>query len=54
VARLLGVSLRTVETHRGRVYQKLGMRTRAELFQYAWNAGLLDRGPSATTTDPTD
>jgi two-component system, NarL family, response regulator NreC len=41
IARYLGVSLRTVETHRSRVYQKLGLRTRAELVQYARTAGLL-------------
>lgn len=43
VAQLHGVSRRTVETHRGRIYQKLGLRTRAELFQYALDSGLLER-----------
>jgi DNA-binding NarL/FixJ family response regulator len=41
VANLQGISPRTVETHRSRIYQKLGLRTRAELFQYAWDTGLL-------------
>jgi DNA-binding NarL/FixJ family response regulator len=42
MAHLTGVSVRTVETHRGRILQKLGSRTRAELVQYAWAAGLID------------
>ncbi|MDQ6616002.1 MAG: response regulator transcription factor [Actinomycetota bacterium] len=42
VARMCGVSIRTVETHRARIYQKLGRRTRAELVQYARSLGLID------------
>jgi two-component system response regulator NreC len=45
VANLRGVGRRTVETHRSRIYQKLGLRTRAELFQYAWETGFLDPDP---------
>jgi DNA-binding NarL/FixJ family response regulator len=41
IARGTKVSLRTVETHRSRIYQKLGLRTRAELVQYARKVGLL-------------
>lgn len=41
VANVRAVSTRTVETHRSRICQKLGLRTRAELFQYAWDNGLL-------------
>jgi DNA-binding NarL/FixJ family response regulator len=41
VARLSGVSLRSVEMHRARVQAKTGMRTRAELFRFARDAGLL-------------
>lgn len=41
VATRQGISTRTVETHRSRICQKLGLRTRAELFQYAWDASLL-------------
>jgi two-component system response regulator NreC len=48
VARLLGVSLRTVEARRARVFGKLGLRTRAELFRYAAEIGVLSRG----TLDP--
>jgi DNA-binding NarL/FixJ family response regulator len=40
VARQLGVSARTVENHRGRIKKKFGLRTRTELFQYAWDLGL--------------
>jgi two-component system response regulator NreC len=42
VARHCGVSLRTVETHRARIHQKLGRRTRAELVRYAREVGLID------------
>jgi two-component system response regulator NreC len=41
IAEQLSVSLRTVETHRGRLTQKLGRRTRAELVRYAFDAGVL-------------
>jgi two-component system response regulator NreC len=41
VAHLCEVSLRTVETHRARIHQKLGRRTRAELVQYAREVGLV-------------
>lgn len=43
VARLLGVSLRTVESRRARVFGKLGVHTRAELFRYAADLGILNR-----------
>jgi two-component system response regulator NreC len=42
IAHLGGVSLRTVETQRSRLLQKLGRRTRAELVRYALAAGLVD------------
>jgi len=42
VARQRGVSLRTVEAHRARIHQKTGCRTRAELVQYARQAGLVE------------
>ena len=38
----LYVSVRTIETHRAHVQQKLGLRTRAELVRAAREAGLLD------------
>jgi two-component system response regulator NreC len=43
VARLLGVSLRTVESRRARLFGKLGVRTKAELYRYASDIGLLHR-----------
>jgi two-component system response regulator NreC len=45
VAALLGVSLRTVETHRARLLMKLGRPSRAELVRYATELGLI--GPVA-------
>jgi two-component system response regulator NreC len=41
IAAKLGLSPRTVETHRGNVQHKLGVRTRAELVRYALEQGLL-------------
>jgi two-component system, NarL family, response regulator NreC len=41
IADTLGASLRTIETHRAHVYQKLDCHTRAELVRYALDAGLL-------------
>jgi two-component system, NarL family, response regulator NreC len=39
IARQLFISIRTVETHRARLMQKLGLHTRAELVAYALQAG---------------
>ena len=44
VARLVGVSLRTVEARRARLFGKLGVRTRAELVRYAADIGVLNPG----------
>ena len=41
IAAQLGVSPRTIETHRAHVQSKLGVRTRAELVRYAMRRGLL-------------
>ena len=38
----LNLSVRTVETHRAHIQQKLGLRSRAQLAQFARTAGLLD------------
>ena len=38
----LYVSVRTVETHRAHIQQKLNIRTRAQLVRFARDAGLLD------------
>jgi two-component system, NarL family, response regulator NreC len=42
VARQVGMSVRTVETHRVRIHNKTGCRTRAELVEYAGVARLFD------------
>jgi two-component system response regulator NreC len=40
-AERLGVSVKTVETHRANLYRKLGARSRADLVRYAAGVGLL-------------
>lgn len=42
IAEILGLSEKTVETHRGNVLQKLGMRDRVELVRYAIRQGLVE------------
>jgi two-component system, NarL family, response regulator NreC len=42
IAKTLFLSVRTVETHRAHVMQKLGLSTRAELVRYAIGQGLLE------------
>ncbi len=41
IAASLGLSPRTIETHRARIHRKLGLATRAELVQYALQRGML-------------
>ena len=41
IAEQIYVSAKTVETYRGRLLEKLGLRTRSELVRYAVHAGLL-------------
>ena len=43
IARRLHLSVRTVETHRGHIQQKLGVSTRAELVRYALDHDLVER-----------
>ena len=43
IAEQLFLSVRTVETHRAHIQQKLGRSTRAELVRYALDNGLLVR-----------
>ncbi len=45
VARLCGVSLRTIEGRRAHIQQKLGRRTRAELVAFAREVGLFEEQP---------
>jgi len=42
VAAALFISVRTAETHRARIVEKLGVKTRAQLVRYAIDAGVLD------------
>ncbi len=42
VAQQLGLSTKTVETYRSRIYDKLGLKTRADLVHYAIAVGLLE------------
>ena len=42
IAKMLYLSVRTVETHRAHIMQKLRLTTRAELVRYAIDSGLLD------------
>ena len=44
IAERIIVSVRTVETHRAHIHQKLGVRTRAELVRMAREAGVVDDG----------
>ncbi len=42
IASLLFISIRTAETHRAKIMQKLGLHTRAEMVRYALAAGELN------------
>jgi len=42
IAKMLYISVRTAETHRAHIMQKLRLSTRAELVRYALAHGLLD------------
>lgn len=42
IAQLLVISVRTVESHRAHIMEKLGLANRAELVKYALRKGLLD------------
>jgi len=47
IADRLFVSVRTIETHRAHIHQKLDVRNRAQLVRLARDAGLLDGQPDA-------
>lgn len=47
MAKLLSVSVKTIETYRERIKEKLGLTTRAEMVRYALEKGLLSRGTKA-------
>jgi two-component system, NarL family, response regulator NreC len=42
IAEMLGLSVRTIETHRGNIQSKLNLSTRAELVRYALDHDLLE------------
>jgi two-component system response regulator NreC len=42
IAQMLYISVRTAETHRAHIMQKLRLSSRAELVRYAIDQGLLD------------
>jgi DNA-binding CsgD family transcriptional regulator len=48
IAGLLYISVRTAETHRAHIMQKLGLQTRAQLVRYALSEGLMDRDDPGT------
>lgn len=49
IAAELGVSVKTVETYKARVAEKLGLRTRVDIVRYAARQGWLSEGRGATT-----
>jgi DNA-binding NarL/FixJ family response regulator len=44
IAKMLYISVRTAETHRAHIMQKLRLATRAELVRYALAQGLVEDG----------
>jgi two-component system, NarL family, response regulator NreC len=50
VAEQLAVSVKTIETHRKRLSDRLGLKSRAQLFRFAVEAGLLE-GDAARPAD---
>jgi len=50
IADRLGISVKTVETYRSRLVEKLGLRSRADLVRYAFDSGLL--GPATGGDTP--
>ncbi|HET6848937.1 MAG TPA: response regulator transcription factor [Gaiellales bacterium] len=47
IAKMLYISVRTAETHRAHIMQKLRLRSRAELVSYALENGMLDASDDA-------
>ena len=44
IAKQLYISVRTAETHRAHIMQKLGLTSRAQLVRYALDQGMLEEG----------
>jgi DNA-binding NarL/FixJ family response regulator len=47
IAKRLGVSAKTIQTYRARIYEKLELRTRVDLVHYAIAHGILDSSESS-------
>lgn len=47
IADRLGLSVKTVETYRARLVEKLGLRSRADLVRYALDSGILGSGEAS-------
>jgi two-component system response regulator NreC len=52
IARRLGVSIKTVETYRSRIYEKIGVHSRAGLMHYAVITGLISMHKDMGHTPP--
>jgi two-component system, NarL family, response regulator NreC len=52
IADRFGLSVKTIETHRSRLVEKLGLRSRAELVRYALDSGLFPGGDTLTGETP--
>jgi len=51
IARLLGLSLRTIEATRSRLRRRAGLESRAAIVRFAREAGLLDQGAAPSPPD---
>lgn len=54
VAEVLGVSLKTAETYRARLREKLGLRTREDIVRYAVDAGILTPAAAPAGRSPNE
>ena len=52
IADRLGISQRTVDTHKTNIFRKTGINNTVELMRYAMQVGLIDTNQSSKT--PTD
>jgi DNA-binding NarL/FixJ family response regulator len=52
IADRLVLSVKTIETYRGRIAEKLGLRSRADMVRYALEMGLLGSSPSERPDAP--
>jgi DNA-binding NarL/FixJ family response regulator len=52
IAARLSLTAKTVEAHRARIMQRLGLTNRAELVRYAFQAGLMESAPLSAGGEP--